>query len=818
MSHGTISANSEIKVVCNGVLEMKKLNADQGDKSAGKESLHPKGQGDQAMSAPNMESVARLSNERYKAFIENINDGVYETDIHGNLLYFNHSLCHVFGWPREDIQWQNFSKFMDRVHQQAALDVFEQIYQTGRGVSDLSWEIIDRDGHTRIIELSASLITNKVGEKIGYRGIARDVTEKIKVQEALRESEFRYQCQYEASRVAEESYRTLLDFVPYPMVVFTLDGAVDYLNPAFTENFGWTLEELMGKKIPYVPPELEEEARESIKRLFQEKIIQRFETRRLTKDGRILDVIIRGAVYSKNENEPGGELVILRDITREKRIARINDGLLRISQALPEYPDLGGLLDYISDEIKRLLNTDSAIVILRDEDKDELFFQGAAYDDSATQRKAKKIRYPFDKTMAAKVIRTGQPIIVDDTSKDPNFYSVVDDRLGFHTRNLLQVPLRSSDRIIGVLSAINKREGAFDRTDTELLNMIAGTVALSIENARFSEELKEAYREVTSLNRAKDKVINHLSHELKTPVSVLLASLSILEKRLTDLPEKVWFPTIERARRNLDRILEIQYQVEDIMQDKQYRTRGLLHLLVEQCADELEALVAEEVGEGPMVERIGNRINEIYGPRPTESEEIDLDGFVRKRLEELPPNFSHRKVEIIQLIEPVPKICLPGDVLRKVVDGLIRNAIENTPDEGKIEVIVQPKGIGAEFIVFDCGIGIPEEYQRRIFEGFFTTRETMAYSSKRPFDFNAGGKGADLLRMKIFSERYNFKISLESSRCRFIPKESDICPGKISDCAHCVTGRDCHISGGTTFSVFFPPAPKSGCPGDEMIN
>ena len=797
---------------------MKKLNVDQGDKNTGKKSLQPKGKGDQAMSAPDMESAERLSNERYKAFIENINEGVYETDIHGNFLYFNHSLSHVFGWPREEIQWQNFSKFMDREHQQAALDVFEQIYQTGRGVSELSWEIIDREGHTRIIELSASLITNKVGEKIGFRGIARDVTEKIKAQEALRESEFRYQCQYEASRVAEERYRTLLDFVPYPMVVFTLDGEVDYLNPAFTETFGWTLEELMGKKIPYVPPELEEEARESIKRLFQEKIIQRFETRRLTKHGRILDVIIRGAVYSKNENEPGGELVILRDISREKRIARINEGLLRISQALPEYPDLGGLLDYISDEIKRLLNTDGAIVILRDEEKDELFFQGAAYDDSATQRRAKKIRYPFDKTMAAKVIRSGQPIIVDDTSKDPNFYSVVDDRLGFHTRNLLQVPLRSSDRIIGVLSAINKREGVFDQTDIELLNMIAGTVALSIENARFSEELKDAYHEVTSLNRAKDKVINHLSHELKTPVSVLLASLSILEKRLTDLPEKAWLPTIERARRNLDRILEIQYQVEDIMQDKQYRTRGLLHLLVEQCADELEALVAEEVGEGTMVERIGNRINEIYGPRLTESEEINLDGFVRKRLEELSPRFSHRKVEIIQLIEPVPKICLPGEVLRKVIDGLIKNAIENTPDEGKIEIIVQLKGIGAEFIVFDCGIGIPEEDQRRIFEGFFTTRETMDYSSKRPFDFNAGGKGADLLRMKIFSERYNFKISLESSRCRFIPKESDICPGKISDCAHCVTGRDCQISGGTTFSVFFPPVPEPGCPGDEMIN
>jgi len=47
--------------------------------------------------------------------------------------------------------------------------------------------------------------------------------------------------------------------------------------------------------------------------------------------------------------------------------------------------------------------------------------------------------------------------------------------------------------------------------------MIAGTVALSLENARFSEELKKAYREVTSLNRAKDKVINHLSTNCEHP-------------------------------------------------------------------------------------------------------------------------------------------------------------------------------------------------------------------------------------------------------------------------------------------------------------
>ena len=149
---------------------------------------------------------------------------------------------------------------------------------------------------------------------------------------------------------------------------------------------------------------------------------------------------------------------------------------------------------------------------------------------------------------------------------------------------------------------------------------------------------------------------------------------------------------------------------------------------------------------------------------------------------------------------------MPPEPLQKVVDGLLKNAIENTPDEGKIEFIVRKKGEGVELVVRDYGVGITEEHQRRIFEGFFATQDTMDYSSKRPFDFNAGGKGADLLRTKIFSERYNFRIDMASSRCRFIPKESDICPSRISECAFCSKNEDCLHSGGTTFSLYFPSA------------
>ncbi len=769
---------------------MKNDTSKQTMKSLSKNSLKSAGIENGPISERALSAWEELSGERYQAFVENIEEGVYEVDVHGSFLYFNNSMCKVLGYPREVVQFQNFTKFLDEEDAKKAFETYNRIYQTRQGISDLVWRVKDRNGNTRVIELSANLITNKRAEKIGFRGIARDITDKSNTQEALRKSEKRY--------------RTLLDFVPYPLVVFTLDGLVSYLNPAFTEVFGWIFEELKGEKIPYVPPDLEQEKNENLKRLFEEKIIPWHETRRFTKDGRIVDVVIRGAVYSEEEGESDGELVILRDITQEKRIARNNEALLKISMALPEYPDLEELLRYTSGEVKRLLGTEGSLVILLNEEKGELNFKAAAHDDLDTEKRMKDVRFPANKGICGKVIGTGEPIIVPDTSKDPNFYQGVYAQTGFKTRDLLDVPLRSKDRIIGVLSAMNKKEGSFDQTDVELLTMIAGTVALSIENARFSNEIREAYKEVTSLNRAKDKVINHLSHELKTPLSVLSASLNTLAKRLSPLPEETWEPTIDRCQRNLERILEIHCEVEDIMRDRYYNTHHLLSWLLEECSDELVSLVAEEVGERPLVDRIRRRIDEIFGPKESLLQEVSLHRFLSKTLEEIKPLFSHRQVEPITFFEPGPPIKMPVEPLKKVVVGLIKNAVENTPDEGKIQIFLWRRGKGAELLVRDYGVGITPGNQRRIFEGFFATQETMDYSSKRPFDFNAGGKGADLLRMKIFSERYHFKLGMVSSRCGHIPADKDLCPGKISKCGFCRRKEDCYLSGGTTFNAFIP--------------
>jgi PAS domain S-box-containing protein len=639
---------------------------------------------------------------------------------------------------------------------------------------------------------TAAPLKDKEGNLVGAVETFQDVTQRRRAEEALRESERRF--------------RTLLDFVPYPIGVFTMEGVPTYLNPGFTEVFGWTLQELEGKKIPFVPEEAKGETIENLKRLYKEKILVRHESRRMTKDGRVLDMSIRAAVYSESVQGPSGVIAIFRDITQDKRIARINEAMLNLSLALPRYPDLGDLLDYVNNEVKKLVNSEGCVVILLDEAKQELFVIGAAYDATDMQKRVKEVRFSMDELMAGRVVKTGEPIIVSDMMLERQLHEDRDRKLGYKTRNLAIVPLRGRERIGGVLCAINKKKGDFDRRDIEVLEMIAGAVALSIENARVSGELKEAYREVSSMNRAKGKMINHLSHELRTPLAVLSGSLTLLERKLDTLPEDTWKPTVSMAKRNLVRIKDIQIEVEDIVEERQFRPYAVLSLLLDQCEDILSVLAAEQCGDGPIVARLRERIEELFGPRVSAPGEVSLAQSVGERLEHLKPLFSHREVEIISSIEPTPSIFIPPDVLHKVIDGLIKNAVENTPDEGKIEVLVQKKGEGALLIVRDYGVGIPEDARKRIFEGFFSTRDTMAYSSKRPFDFNAGGKGADLLRMKIFSERYHFQIDMASTRCKHLPKETDVCPGRISECPYCSTLGDCHKTGGTIFTLYFPPA------------
>jgi PAS domain S-box-containing protein len=751
-----------------------------------------------------MTDTLQSQQERYRALIEDVADGYYEVDLSGNFTFFNDALCRIFGYPREEILNRSYSDFMDAENARIAYEAFNRIFRTGGDVADITWEIIRQDSERRFLEISARLIIAADGRKTGFRGIARDITDRHLAQQALRESQ---ECALElseSSRRAEQRYRAFLNFLPDPVFVFNLDGTVSYLNPAFEKVFGWSLEELQGRKIPFVPEEFKAHTREGLERLYREKVLHDFETKRLTKDGRLLDILIDGAIFYDADNRPAGQVITLRDITQEKRTARINQALFRMAQALYRYRALDARLEFITREVRQLLDVEGASVILLDDARKEFFFRVSVFDDQDAGHRMKEVRFPIDKGVAGEVFRTGKPLIVNDTSQSPFFFAKVDKEAAYRTRSMLDVPLATPERMIGVLCAVNKKDGLFTEQDASLLSAVANLVALPIENASIHEALERSFDEVQRLNRAKDRVIHHLSHELKTPLSVLSASLNLLEKPSAGADGGGRRQqTLERARRNLQRMLDMQYKIEDMLHEKDTEHHRMLSLLLDQCSDELEALTAEEFGEESATERLRRRIDQLFGPREAKPELIHLARFADRYLNLLRPKFAHRQIAVQAHLQEPPPIRIPADVLSKVIEGLVRNAVENTPDGGEVHVSVRAGEAGPLLEVRDTGIGMTAETQRLIFGNYFTAYEPMQYSTRRPYDFRAGGKGFDLLRMQIFAERYGFSIHVDSRRCRFIAAEPDDCPGDVDQCRHVTGSERCAETGGTVVTVQF---------------
>jgi PAS domain S-box-containing protein len=121
-------------------------------------------------------------------------------------------------------------------------------------------------------------------------------------------------------RESEEKCRKILEACPDPVVVYDMEGNSIYVNPAFTRVFGWTIEELLGMKIDYVPEEHWPETQMMIDNVLVGKSFSGVESRRYTKKGDILDVSISVATYLDRDGIPMGSVHCLRDITHRKRV------------------------------------------------------------------------------------------------------------------------------------------------------------------------------------------------------------------------------------------------------------------------------------------------------------------------------------------------------------------------------------------------------------------------------------------------------------------------------------------------------------------
>jgi PAS domain S-box-containing protein len=130
-----------------------------------------------AIERKRVHEALKLSEEKYRTILQSIEDGYYETDLAGNIVFFNESTCKILGYAETELIGLNNRRYMDALNARKVFKVFNRMFQTGRPIQRFDFEVMTKSGKIRYIDASASLILDEKKQPSGFRGIARDITE-----------------------------------------------------------------------------------------------------------------------------------------------------------------------------------------------------------------------------------------------------------------------------------------------------------------------------------------------------------------------------------------------------------------------------------------------------------------------------------------------------------------------------------------------------------------------------------------------------------------------------------------------------------------
>ncbi len=309
------------------------------------------------------------SEEKYRAIIDNMEEGYYEVDLAGNIALFNRSFVTILGYGPDELIGMNNRNFMDGENAREVFRVFSGVFRTGEPVQAFDWEIIRKDGGRRIVEASVSLIRDASGTPTGFRGIVRDVTEEKTMARLLAESERRYHTVYEVA--------------PLAFVLWDRDRRVTGWNRRAEEMFGWSRDEVTGRDfLEFLVPDSDRPGVEgAVERMVAGALPSRGINRNLTRRGEIITCEWSNTVFRGSAGRVEEILSLALDITERRRL----EGELFQSRKMES---IGRLAGGVAHDLNNMLTPiiGYADMLLLDAPMDEAHLDGLIQIKEAAER------------------------------------------------------------------------------------------------------------------------------------------------------------------------------------------------------------------------------------------------------------------------------------------------------------------------------------------------------------------------------------------------------------------------------------------------
>jgi PAS domain S-box-containing protein len=251
------------------------------------------------------EDALRRSEEKYRNILEDIQEGYFEVDFAGNFTFFNDSLRRFLGYSKEELTGMNNRQYTDKEHSKELFQTFNKVYDTGEPIDGFDWQIIRKDGTKRYVEASISLRKDSSGKPIGFRGIARDVTDRKRMEEELKES--------------EKQYRTFFNTSRDCVFITSINGRLIDMNDAAVELFGYaSRDELMQISIPDLYVKKEERTKHT-NAIVKKGYSKDYPVDMRRKDGGVINTLITSSLQYDANGRVIGFMGTIKDITERKK-------------------------------------------------------------------------------------------------------------------------------------------------------------------------------------------------------------------------------------------------------------------------------------------------------------------------------------------------------------------------------------------------------------------------------------------------------------------------------------------------------------------
>ncbi|MCF8223913.1 MAG: PAS domain S-box protein [Bacteroidales bacterium] len=612
----------------------------------------------------------------FRTLIEGSNDAIEILDPDtGKFLDVNERGIQDLGYTREEFLGLSVFDIDPGVDQEVFTNNVEKLSK----VENIIWESIHKrkDGSTYPVEVNIKIIQLDRAYMIA---VVRDITERKLIESEL----------LKLSRAVEQS--------PASILITDLDGTIEYVNPKILEITGYSKDELIGEN-----PRIfnsGNRAKNDYKELWStissgKKWSGEFQNKK--KNGELYWESAHISPILNNKMEITNYVAVKEDITDRKKMEKIQEVLVNISDAVVSTQNLKVFSRLIFTEITKIINTKNFFIALYNE-QTKMFstiFIFDSLDESITD-------FPAGKTLSSYIIRKKKSCLIDKKTFNKLLENGEIELVGLPSEVWIGVPLWENEKVIGVI-VIQTYEGEKPLTeeDLKILEYAAPSISLAIERKKFIEDLKIAKKKAEESDSLKSAFLSNMSHEIRTPMNGILGFTSLLSD-----------PDLSSAERE-DYI--------DIVKKSGQRMLNTVSDIIEISKIEAGAI----------------KINVT---------EVDVVASMKDLVQFFKPE-AEKKALMLDLEIALPESAgiINTDINKfdSILTNLIKNAIKYT-NAGRIIAGCRAKGDLLEFYVQDTGIGIPANRTKAIFERFIQAD----ISDKRAFE----GSGLGLTISKSYVE------------------------------------------------------------------